>query len=73
MASQKKQYLCDWCGTKMDWDDKYSEPCEFSGADHKLVCGIDGCTRPAGPGPEHEPLSTCKSGKRPHCTCDYCF
>lgn len=37
------------------------------------TCGIDGCTYPAGPGPWHEPSSACKSGKRPHCTCDYCF
>lgn len=24
-------------------------------------------------GPAHEPSSNCKSGKRPHCTCDACF
>jgi hypothetical protein len=23
--------------------------------------------------PSHKPLSSCKSGKRPHCTCDSCF
>lgn len=28
---------------------------------------------PHGFGPAHEPSSNCKSGKRPHCTCDACF
>lgn len=23
--------------------------------------------------PRHKPLSSCRSGKRPHCTCDGCF
>lgn len=23
--------------------------------------------------PSHKPSSSCKSGKRPHCTCDACF
>lgn len=24
-------------------------------------------------GPRHQPSSMCRSGKRPHCTCDACF
>lgn len=24
-------------------------------------------------GPDHDPSSGCRSGKRPHCTCDTCF
>lgn len=27
----------------------------------------------AGFGPSHAPISNCQSGKRPHCTCDWCF
>ena len=23
--------------------------------------------------PSHKPSGGCESGKRPHCTCDYCF
>ncbi len=23
--------------------------------------------------PRHEPKPTCESGKRPHCTCDFCY
>jgi hypothetical protein len=39
-------------------------------------CGIDGCTfrqYPEGFQPGHTASSYCRSGKRPHCTCDTCF
>jgi hypothetical protein len=50
-----------------------------AGADSKLIldgmCGIDGCTykTKGGFSPSHFALSTCRSGKHNHCTCDSCF
>lgn len=35
------------------------------------TCGS--CKRDGNRGPNHAPLSSCRSGKRPHCTCDGCF
>ena len=41
----------------------------------KEVCGVDGCTYTlVQGGPNiHRSNKGCKSGGRPHCTCDYCF
>jgi hypothetical protein len=39
-------------------------------------CGIDGCnflTPARGFFPSHEATASCRSGRRPHCTCDTCF
>lgn len=34
--------------------------------------GVPGCCEPNAI-PDHYPNPTCRSGKRPHCTCDGCF
>lgn len=34
--------------------------------------GVPGCCEP-GSIPDHYPMDNCRSGKRPHCTCDGCF
>jgi hypothetical protein len=50
-----------------------------AGADTAMIfegkCGIDGCGYPSHGGfePDHFALSTCRSGKHNHCTCDSCF
>lgn len=34
----------------------------------------DECVRGKGKGgPSHEALQSCRSGRRPHCTCDGCY
>lgn len=65
------------------WAEKNAEPCKPTCVYCKGTqevsynyepCAVEGCTYNVyGMAPTHAVNDNCKSGKKPHCTCDSCF